>query len=204
MKRIALVILFLIFGLIVAAQSLRPLSVANTLRGTNGLLSIRPSTNQTTIVLGETAPLDAPLRVAVHGAYWGDPNDSDIFDAIGGGQWKVIEMSSAAAVPTYLVLDCSDDGTAHTVSFLYSHGQYVWSISQTAALSDSTTVVISGPDNTSHFLGVFKDQGQYVLGLDPDDSVLPVNSPLVRASDSTTHQFGVAIDQGKYLLYLTQ
>ena len=114
MKRIALIILFLIFGLIVAAQSLRPLSVANTLRGTNGLLSIRPSTNQTTLVLGEETAGDTAARIATHGASWGSTNNTDIFDAIGGGQWKVIEMSSAAA--TNIIPVPPSDGNVYAVS----------------------------------------------------------------------------------------
>ena len=203
MKRIAIFILILFACLIVTAQALKPMSVASALRGTNGLLAFKPSTNQTTLVLGEHAPLDVPIRMAVHGSYWGEPNDVDIFDAIGGGQWKVIEMTASSAIPAYLVLECTDDNTAHIVSFVLDQGQYVWSISQTTSVSEPATVVIQAPDTTHHYLGVYLSQGQYVLGVDQSDSVLPVNSPLVRASDSTTHQFGMSIDQGQYLLYLT-
>jgi len=76
MKRVAIAILFLIAGLLVAAQSLRPVSVVNSLYGTNGLLALRPVTNQTVVVLGNNAANDASPRIATHGTRtqtWASP-----------------------------------------------------------------------------------------------------------------------------------
>ena len=113
MKRLIIIVLFLFIGLIVAAQALRPMSVANTLRGTNGLLSIRPSTNQTTIVLGENAAGDSSARFATHAASWGATNNTDIFDAIGGGQWKLVSAGGSSSPPS------TNSGTVVSVDGTY-------------------------------------------------------------------------------------
>lgn len=127
MKRLAVVILILFACLLVAAQALRPMSVVNTLRGTNGLLSIRPSTNQTTLVLGEDAAGDTAARIATHGASWGSTNNTDIFDAIGGGQWKLVSAGGSSSPPS------TNSGTVVSVGGTYGAQVNIASTAEIAA-----------------------------------------------------------------------
>lgn len=129
MKRIILIIvLLLLIGLAGAAQVLRPMSVANALRGTNGLLSIRPSTNQTTLVLGEDAAGDTAARIATHAASWGDTNNTDIFDAIGGGQWKLVSAGGSSSPPS------TNSGTVVSVGGTYGAQVNIASTAEIAAV----------------------------------------------------------------------
>lgn len=165
MKRIAVVILILFACLLVAAQALRPMSVVNTLRGTNGLLSIRPSTNQTTLVLGEDAAGDTAARIATHAASWGSTNNTDIFDAIGGGQWKLVSAGGSGSGSTsfnLVTLACSD-GTAHDLSIVLSDGIYTLKIGQSNSTNLTGTLVLAAPDSTTHAITVIKSDGVYTL-----------------------------------------
>lgn len=128
MKRILLIIvLLLLVGLAGAAQVLRPMSVANALRGTNGLLSIRPSTNQTTLVLGEETAGDTDARIATHAASWGATNNTDIFDAIGGGQWKLVSAGGSSSPPS------TNSGTVVSVGGTYGAQVNIASTAEIAA-----------------------------------------------------------------------
>ncbi len=127
MKRVAIAILFLIAGLLVAAQSLRPVSVVNSLYGTNGLLALRPVTNQTVVVLGNNAANDASPRIATHGASWGSTNNTDIFDAIGGGQWKLVSAGGSSSPPS------TNSGTVVSVGGTYGAQVNIASTAEIAA-----------------------------------------------------------------------
>lgn len=127
MKRVAIAILFLIAGLLVAAQSLRPVSVVNSLYGTNGLLALRPVTNQTVVVLGNNAANDASPRIATHGASWGSTNTTDIFDAVGGGQWKLASIGGGSSPPS------TNSGTVVSVGGTYGAQVNIASTAEIAA-----------------------------------------------------------------------
>ncbi len=166
MKRILLIIvLLLLVGLAGAAQVLRPMSVANALRGTNGLLSIRPSTNQTTLVLGEETAGDTDARIATHAASWGATNNTDIFDAVGGGQWKLASIGggSSGSSPVPLVtLDCSD-ATKHDVTVVLNSGVYTLNVNQSNSTNASGTLTLTASDTTTHAVTVVLSQGIYTL-----------------------------------------
>lgn len=204
MKRtIAIASMLVLVCAAVIGQALKPLSVSQHLRGTGGLLELRPITNQTVIVLGENTPLDVPIRLGIHGASWGSANDVDIFNAIGGGQWRLVGLSGSAGIQSTVTIQ-ADDTTRHDVSIEYDQGQYIWSISQSNSVNSPSYVILGADDSTKHQLLVVLADGLYTLSVEQSASSSQSSAMILRHSDSTEHELGVVLDQGTYNLTISQ
>lgn len=188
-----------------------PLTVINTLVE---LLTKKPATGESVLVLGQSAIFDSPIRLARHFTNEVYPIDNiTAYSAVGGGEWYLVDLSSgtnsSSSAITTLTLACGD-GSNHDLTIVRDilSGVYSLQIDQSSSGSSPTTNLLQHSDATTHELLIAKDSltGVYSWSLDQADSGGSPSTITFSYSNGTLHTLSVAKDglTGYYSIAISQ
>lgn len=183
-------------GLLAAVS---PLTVVNTLVE---LLTKKPATGETVLVLGQSTIFDVPVRLARHFTNEVYPIDNvTAYSAIGGGEWYLVAIgggtNGGSSTITTLTLACGDGSNHDLTLYLDSlTGVYSLQVNQSNSLSSPTTTLLQHTDTTTHELLVALDglTGVYSWALDQGDSGGSGSTVAFSFTNATTHTLSVYKD----------
>lgn len=205
-KRIATKLALLAMGLALVAATPQPMTVLNTL---TELLEKPARYGETIIILGGSAPFDAPIRLAKHFTNEAYPiNGTTTFPATNGGIWYLTTLGgSAQSGPVNsLAIACSDDGSVHDVSVSLYLGYYLLRVDQSASLLYPTINYIESSDGTSHRMTIRKDtaSGVYSVAIGQGTATVAPQTLTFIADDTSEHIVTLTNYQGTHTFQVTQ